>query len=396
MIFVFDLAQGLGTQWLHWSAKTTNNPANAEGLGWWSGRLSLPDRMWDTAFVAETGKSYNVYPPMQSLVAFVGTAPLWWTADDDRLPTVIPFVVYGLSLPLVGLVVFGCTVRSPFWAGVLTLGWLAGTAVAPCLRLARDGQVYHINHLMSQIGLLVFAGEMIGRRRTWVMLVGLMIAAWSRQVAVLYGVGWLAVMWFDGRDRKPGTPSAGRKRRMLPAVMGLTAILAVPVGLDWAKFGRPIETGYGLLYAGRSDEIAREVQMHGLFSLDFVGRNAYWMNAAVPDISWVDGAPVIGASSIGTSIWFTTPILALIWVGAAAWWRDLPRRTVMLCSLGVIGVLLCYHTTGKLQEGYFRFALDFIPVWFVVGASWLTTGWRRWVTPVCICWSVVYFGVLHG
>ena len=396
VILWFDLAQGLGGQWLHWKVKTTNNPANAEGSGWWSGRLALPDRMWDTAYVAETGRSYNVFPPLQSIVAFVGTAPIWWTAKDDHLPAAIPFVVYGLSMPLVGLVVFGRAVRSPFWAGVLTLGWLAGTAVAPCLRLARTGQVYDINHVLSQIGLLVFAGEMIGRRRTRWMLVGLMIAAWSRQLTMLYGLGWLAVMWFGGRDREKEIPAAGRGRRMIPAVVGLSAILAVPMGLSWAKFGSPFKTGYRLIYEGRSDEFAHAAQTHGLFSTVFVRENAYWMNASLPEIAWVDGALVVKADSNGNSIWFTTPVLALIWVGAGAWWRDVPKRSLMLVSLGVIALLLCYHSTGKLQEGYYRFALDFIPVWFVVGATWLTTGWRRWATPVCVCWSVIYFGVLHG
>jgi hypothetical protein len=56
-------------------------------------------------------------------------------------------------------------------------------------------------------------------------------------------------------------------------------------------------------------------------------------------------------------------------------------------------LLLFYHGTGQRQYGYYRFALDFMPVWLVVAAPWLASGVRRWPTLACIAWSVAYFAM---
>lgn len=93
-------------------------------------------------------------------------------------------------------------------------------------------------------------------------------------------------------------------------------------------------------------------------------------------------------------MWVTTPILALVLLGLSNWGRDVSARTLMLCTLPIIAALLLYHNTGYRQYGYYRFALDFLPVWLIVGAQWMTQGWRRWATGVCVVWSVGYYAIL--
>ncbi len=444
VLVILELANGLGAVWFRWEVTSTRNPAILEGLAWHHDRLSLPVRLWDTAYVAQSDKIYNVFPPLQSIISYCATALTHWGPEPPHFEVmhILPLLLFGFPLPIVGYLVFyrraggeiadrgyAMTNLQPpifnrqfFWAAVLLLGWLGGTAVAPCIQEARHGGVHHINHLLSQIGLLLLAGELLGRRRIWVAVIGLLIACWSRQMTGLYGLALLAVAWqaetpqgqkaekpkclegetrvgheFDFRKSSrvgllTGVP--GRARRMGVAVIGLAVIVAVPMGLCWAKFGNPLETGYELIYVGRDHQLAEDARAYGLFSPRFVARNAYYMNVAIPWGTTEDGGIGWKPSEHGAGIWLTTPLLALVLLGAGSWWREPPARALMLCTVPIIVILLLYHGTGRLQYGYWRFGLDFIPVWLVVGGRWLTTGWRRYATLGCVAWSVAYFALL--
>lgn len=402
VMLVLEVVHGRGLDWFRWRAAVEFNPALLEGYSWWFGRFSLPHSLWDTAYVARTGRVYNVFPPLQSIIGYVATALSDPQSTANRFPElqIVPLVLFGLPLPLVGYAVFRRRVGSDAWAAVLTLGWLGGTAVLPCIEEARNNGVHHINHLLSQVGLLLLAGELLRepeRRRWWVALLGLLIAAWSRQLTIVYGIALLAAAWTPGATESstPVVKRSGRGRRLAMIGAGVVLILAVPMGLNRAKFGSPLESGYELIYAGRDTNLARRVREHGLFSTAFAGRNAYYMNAALP---WgrAEAGEGIGwrPSPDGASIWLTTPILVLIVLGASYWWREGPGRMLMLCTVPIIVALLLYHNTGYRQYGYYRFALDFVPVWFVVGGRWLTQGRRRWATVACVAWSVGYFAMV--
>ncbi len=99
-------------------------------------------------------------------------------------------------------------------------------------------------------------------------------------------------------------------------------------------------------------------------------------------------------SGYGASLWLTTPVLVLVLACAPVWWREVPARALMLCTVPIIVVLLLYHGTGQRQYGYYRFALDFIPVWLVVAGPGLVRGPLKYVTLTCVAWSVAYFALL--
>lgn len=376
------------------------NPAFLEALSWWHGWVSLPYRLWDTALVVETERAYNVFPPLQTILAFLTVAPGQLLTDASVFPElpVLPAILFGLPLAALGYAVFLRRVGDQFWAAVLMLGWFGGTALLPCLDLARAYGVHHLNHLLSQFGLLLLAGELLGRRRVWVAVLGLLIAAWSRQLTAIYAVAFLAVVWRgEGEPTKvmaPDVTRGSRGRRLAVALIGLAVIAAVPMALNWAKFGNPLRSGYELIYVQGDTELAYNAQKYGLFSPVFVGRNAYYMNAAVPWSLSAEAGLHWQPSEHGASMWLTTPLLALVLAGVAVWWREPPARWLMLCTVPIVAALLLYHGTGQRQYGYYRFALDFIPVWLVVGARWLTSGRRRYATAACVVWSVAYFALL--
>lgn len=411
---VLELAQGLGAGWFAWYPSELN-PSIAEGREWWAGRLDIPERILDTAYDPQTNRVYNVYPPLLSIISFVAHAPIPGRAPPYEFPEFLPLILFGLLLPVVGYWAFSRLTRSAAWAMLMTVGWLGGTALIGALRLARNCDVYHLNHILSQVGLLLMTVEILTRRRACMMLVGLGIAAWSRQLTIFFAPAVFAAIWWSGRQgasigmaRKEDAPmilrpAAGdrgpiyaRRRDMLSLAIGLFVIAAVPMGLSWAKFGRPWRSGYALLYDGVKPELHERVSKHGLFSAAYAGENAYYMNVAIPDWTRAGRWPKPIASDQGVSIWFTTPVLILTWLGAPVWWRDPLRRTLMLCSLPIVLAHICYHTSGEVAAGYYRFALDYIAVWLAVSAEWLTTGWRRWATPACMAWSVAYFGLLYS
>jgi hypothetical protein len=166
------------------------------------------------------------------------------------------------------------------------------------------------------------------------------------------------------------------------------------LALNALKFGNPLDFGYRHIYVNRDSEpMARLCRAHGAFSPRFIPDNLYYMHLAPPAIDdlYFTHVDLKADQLMGTSIWITTPILLFTFVGAGTWCRDPPRRAMMLGSLLVMIGLLCYHSPGFMQSGYNRFALDFIPVWLVLGAS-QTRGCRRsGLTLACIAWSLLYF-----
>lgn len=380
-----------------WRVDASVNPSFAEATAWRSGRLDLGKPMRETALVGE--RSYNVYPPLFTFLSYAALAGrdlnLWVmgrlgiAAPDASDAVVFPTSWYvGLvALPLV-VVGFWALYRATgqaAWAALLCFGWIAGTPVIACLTTARGGSINHINHLLAQTGLMLIAVSLLGRRRLAGALVGLVIAVWSRQLTVAFvlPILWAAWHW----------DVSLRRRRLVATASALVLAIGVPMVLNGLKFGSPLDSGYGHIYASRTDELA-ERGRENLFSPSYVGRNARYMNLEVP--GWEAGAygvrPVL--DSYGAAIWFTTPLLIFAVVGVRRWWADRMGRAMMLSSLAVIAGLLCYHNTGYVQPGYYRFMLDFVPIWWVVIAPLTVVGIRSRLTIAAVAWSALYFNLI--
>ena len=396
IIATFAVLEGFQQQhgdWFRWRTTVRYNPQFQEAWAWWHGRLDLRYLLWDTAHLPDQGTVYNVYPPLQSIIAFLLEAPY---AGQDAMPEfrLAPFLLFALPLPVLGYRVFFRRTRSPAWAAALTLGWIGGTALMPCIDLARQDDFHHVNHLLSQVGLLLLVDEVLGRRRMGIMLSALLVAAWSRQLTGLFGI---AVAYAAVRPPSEATlrNASTLRRRTLAFAAGLSIIISIPMTLNWMKFGDPFDSGYEHIYYGRETQAAENVRTHGIFSPRFVPKNAFYMNIASPIARDGDGRFIWKPSPDGASLWLSTPLAFLAWIGIRSWWRNHAARALMLCSIPIVCGHLLYHNTGFVQHGYYRFALDYLPVWLVVATPWLTTGWRRWATLACIGWSLSYFALLR-
>lgn len=361
--------------------RSTGNTNFLEALAWYDGRLDIQERVWDSALYQ--GRVYSVNPPLFTFLAY-GATVLAQRQGHPVETFYTPWYVelVALPLPLLGFWALVRATGKASWAALLTLGWMAGTPVIACLAAARIGGIHHINHLLSQTGLMLIAISLLGRRRIAGALVGLVIAVWSRPTTIAFAVPvlWAAWQWDVG----------WRRRRMIAAVAALVVTLAVPMVLNALKFGSPFDSGYTYVYEGRIDEMAQRGRS-ALFSPEFIGRNIWFMNFELP--GWEMGKygirPVL--DSYGASIWFTTPLLLFVIYDARRWWRDKLRQMLMLASFLVIAGLICYHNTGYCQPGYYRYMLDYAPIWLVVIAPQTMGPRRSWLTVAAIAWSVLYF-----
>lgn len=89
------------------------------------------------------------------------------------------------------------------------------------------------------------------------------------------------------------------------------------------------------------------------------------------------------------------PVPAFVLLDVRSWWRNASLRWLMLPRFGVIAAPLCFHNTGDIQPGYYRYALDFVPIWLIVVASRVGDGpvRQRW-TIAALARSMTYFNVV--
>jgi len=401
------LAVGPKLRLSEWRVTPDGNTALAEALAWKRGTLSLPRDYYEDA--EAHGKHYNVVGLGFVVLSVLGTTLTGWLGGPAGTFSPLLYVaMVALPLPFVAYWAFRTVTRSSVWAAVLSFYLIAGTSLLPVMVMCKDGPIYKINHVLAVVGLLVFAADLLGPRRIWPAVLGLCLTAWSRQMTCLYALPLLWLALHDGEagthrsaagateTSPPAAPDGRRRRRDLRlALVGVCVIAGVPMTLNAMKFGNPLETGYRLLYAGRNDPIAQRAHRQ-FFGPANVKMQAFAMNLAYPKWDIRAGTLYLATGqSDGGSIWLTSPLLLGIFFTARWWWRDRRRRALMLGTLPVIGGLLCYHTTGAGSAGFYRYSLDFIPIWLMVIAPY-TMG-RRGVllTLACLAVSTLYFNILR-
>ncbi len=388
-----------------WQLLPEYNAGVQEGVAWLSGRLDLPfegddptdpgQRGWDTAVFTPPGESaprvYNVFPPLISILTAalhpLHHYPLGLPAGVWS-PWTMVWLVYW-PLVVVGFVAFRRRAGDAGWAALLVFALIGGTAVLPQLVFSGKGLLGQLNQVISQIGILLIAHDVLGRRRIWPGLIGLFIATYTRQLTFLYGGALIWAAW-----QRAGLRGAAW------TTLALAVIAAPLLALNHAKFGHAFDFGYRYIYVNRDDPVARKVHDHGVFSARFIPENAYYMLLAPPRVDELTPVSIriSETNDASTSIWITTPLALMIFFAVPAWWREPAARALMLATLPILIGHLCYHSPGWLARGYNRFALDYLPVWLVVVAPWTRGGERNWrtgFTLAAVAWSVWYFTNLN-
>lgn len=406
--FVVLLVPVLISRQTLWRPDRTFGPEHnvqiAEAQAWWNGRLDLPERKWDTAFV--NGRVYSYFPPMFTLLAtlivpFADGVPHWVMVGLSGL---VPLLSYRLFLRLA---------RSVPWAVVLSVGFVCGTSVWPVLASTLQyGTPYLVNHTLSTIGLLVMLIELCGRRRLWVLGLGFAITILSRQMTGCYALVVLSCAWLGrcaedcehpagARGRDAGSREGTEPRRWRRLAWGVLLCL-VPVmvymSLNTAKFGHPFHTGYMANHENRDDVFAREARAFGLLSVHWIPRNFYYSNIGLPRLHTIEiegrRQSYLRHNMMGTGIWWTSPVLLWIWFHWRERCRDPIRVSLLISAAGVYGLLLLWHATGAEQRGFNRYSVDYLPAVFALIVPSCLMGWRRWLTLAMIASGVAYYCVV--
>ncbi len=400
------LVVGPRLQLSRWGVHPQTNMALTEALQWRRGRLALPAdcRIYETA--RADGQVYNVVGLAFVVISVVGTTLSEWVGGQPGT-FYAPYYVACVALPppLLAFWAFKTRVASSAWAAVLAAYLVAGTCLTPILEFCGSGGVYYINHVLAVDGLLIFAAALLGRRPVWLAAIGLCLAVWSRQMTCLYALPFLWIAWRH-RLRRNGIESPrlhpdnvasqrpGFGRPWVIAAAAVVLIAAVPMTLNTLKFGNPFDTGYQRLYEGRTDPIAQRAQTC-FYGPRYIPIHARAMNLNVPSLDIRGGSLYLDRSDTnGASIWLTSPLLLAVFVTGRRWWSDRPARVLMLGTLPVILGLMGYHTTGANNAGYYRYALDFIPIWLVVVAPYVCEGRWKWITPACLASSALYYTLI--
>jgi len=377
LIFVID---GPRIRWQDWKVTPKHNINLAEALAWRAGTLELAGYQRESAKVG--GRQLNAFPPGFTFISYAILGVTHRLTGEAAFPPFLFHILIGVPIAAITFWAARTCTTECYQTGLLTLCFLLGTPMLPMLTLCRIGGFFEVNHVLACCGILLIVGDVLGRRRIWPALIGFAIAFWTRQLALLY---LPAVAWMIGT-------MPGERRGGWPLISSVTiaVVLGVCGGLNWAKFGSPFESGYRFIYEGRTDAIAERAR-RGLFRPEFIPDDLRYMMFEPPGVRISAAGVERAMNDNGASIFLTCPILIAVVLTARQWWRDPARRLLMLLSFGVVLMLLMYHATGWRQPGYYRFSLDFVPVWLMVVAPFL---WGRYRTPIvvaCIAWSVWYF-----
>ena len=389
------------------------NTALAEAFAWLNGRLDLAEDYYEDA--EYDGRHYN----MVGLAFTIISTPVVWVGRQlawaDPFPSALHAALMVLPVWCAAFFAFLTVSRSPYWAALMQLGFTLGTPLTACIIQSRSGSIYIMNNVLAVTGLFLIGGDLLGQRRIWPAIIGLCLAGWSRQLTCLYA---LPILWLTYRDWRAARHIPARRelkpadhdeqcaarraqcvarRRLIWAVAGVGMAAAVPMTLNAAKFSSPLDSGYGYIYeAHRTDPDATRGRA-ALFSLDYMPMHLYAMNIAHPPWDIRQGKLHLDmVDARGGSIWLTSPLTIGVLLTARRWWRDSARRALMLCSIPVIAGLITYHTFHG-EDGYYRYALDFLPLWWLVMAPCLES-WpvvHRWCVAAA-GYGILYFQMLPG
>jgi len=380
---------------VRWNAPSMSrdtNPALQEALSLRSGGVALQDRPHDTAVYK--GQAFNVFQPGQTLF-FLGHL----VAGGNRALRIFQieiFMLFVLSSFLFGKAVFDLSDGQALFSVCLAASAICGAPYIASLPLALNGSIYRLNHVFSTLFmaalLVLLAGEKLHQR---LYFAGACIACatlFRAQNILLL----LLPMTYLLQDREGkswqvshalSTPGARKTLAAAVAKLMIFPCLAILVigAFQWARFGNPLETGYTMIYAGRSDYLAERAGQFGLFSLHFLPENLYRTLLAFPGVEFNGWRiPKILGDARGNSLLYSQPILLtfLLVYGSI---RNARAQAFLFVSLLLALPAWLYHNPGIFAPGYMRLSLDYLPLWVATLAVFA----RYKPDSRCAPWAVI-------
>jgi hypothetical protein len=309
--------------------------------------VRMPNDALDMAVVA--GQAYVVYGPFPALL-LMPLVPVFQRGTPDVFVLALTALagVWAFRALLVSLHGPADRVR----LAAVTLTFALGTAMHYGAAL---GNVWlHAQVTATALQAAALWAAVSGRPLASGGLLGLTVLTRPTTTLALPLAAWLLA---TRREREPGASRAGAGA-WLALGLPVAAAVALHAAYNWARFGSPLDAGYGRILMDR--DLLKVVEQHGQFSLHFLpGNLAGWL-ARLP--VWKDGRLV--PDPHGMSLLLTTPYLLL-----AFWPRKVTRlEWAAAATFGIASLpSLLYYNDGWAQFGQ-RFALDGIVPALVVAS----------------------------
>jgi hypothetical protein len=233
------------------------------------------------------------------------------------------------------------------------------------------GTTWFLSHLCVELFLLLALREVFRRGRSLLVGAAFGFAVLSR-VNVATAAPAILLLLIDRQTPRRGIGaffSLTALRRAIGFGLGLGFVLSLELGLNYIRFGNPLETGYGV-----AAQIYMANRTHGWYDWRYLPRHLYI--SVFRGWDWIDDFPWLKPSPEGLSILLTSPVLLYAFLAP---WRE---RTVRLLWLAVVltaAALFPYFYQGWVQFGY-RYLLDALPYGIILVALGMAEGRRAAVT----------------
>ena len=351
--------------------KLSRNPCYAEAKSLLDGSIELPKRLHDSA--VHKKHYYNVFQSGQTLF-FLGHLWVNPTRGLRYFPLEMVFLML-LSVAFFFCGVFKLSNGNSLIAACLTISFFGGAPYLASFPSAMQGYVCRVNHCFSILFfamLFVVVSAPLTFRRCLLasLCIGLsMLFRIQNIILIILPILPLVAGPYDREWRIRQKLSRRPERRQL--VNSLLLLVCFPLlagllfmGVNLAKFGNPLNTGYQYLYIDRTDYIALRARTYGMMSFEFLPENLFRTFWSAPAIEF-DGWRImkIMGDRRGNSLIFSQPILIIIcFLGGA--FRFVRMKAFLATSLLLAVPVWLYHNPGVFGRGYMRLSLDYAPIWF--------------------------------
>lgn len=158
------------------------------------------------------------------------------------------------------------------------------------------------------------------------------------------------------------------KKRLLIFFLICLLFFSMFITYNYLRFGSFLENGFSA--SNKAGYFAEKQQMYGVFNINYVSFNSYYMFLNLPRIK--SNFPYLEFDFQGNSIFSTSPLFLLLFlVVKKRYWKGnliLFNGSLILSVTVVIFYLLLFYATGYFQFGY-RYLMDAIPLMLIVLAQ---------------------------
>lgn len=313
------------------------------------------------------GKYYLPYPPAPAILLI----PLVWLFGVVNC-VLIAVLMSCLNICLLSSILGKLKIKEALipW---LIAGFIFGTGY--WFVLVTSHHVYGFAEVVSVTGILLFLNELLGKKRALLMGLFLGIAILSRQFTIilsLFGIGYF-IYYFQILPETKNNRLFWKKTSMFLVASGSCALIYLVY--NYFRFNNTFDAGYR--YINFIGILKERVDQYGVFSRHYVLYNLYNYLVKGFNIEFT-GRTLLRIKDMdlfGSALLISSPFMVTAFKTG---WNEFLRISAWI-TIGLIFTgLLFYHNNGEEQVNTSRFALDFLPLFFILTAlgadkipSWL-------------------------